>query len=258
MKRIQHHFSRIAGQYAHLRTTDIEPILFLKNRLKNKAKINAADIGCGTGRYDLKLCEYLDSRLYLICIDNNKNMLKEIAKQLNSEQKRRWCLVNAFSESLPIASDSLNCIFSFNALHHFNLSNFFDEASRILKKNGFLFAYTRLRSQNKRNIWGRFFPKFYEKETRLYELDHLKKSIKKTRLLQLDSIKTFRYERQASLKWLKTQAKKQHYSTFCFYDKKEFKEALLQFRHNLDKNYNDLNNIKWYDENIMLVIRKTG
>jgi hypothetical protein len=31
-----------------------------------------------------------------------------------------------------------------------------------LKGAGRLFIYTRLRSQNRRNIWGRFFPRFHE------------------------------------------------------------------------------------------------
>jgi len=256
MKQIQSHFSRIAGQYANLRTTDIEPINFITNRLVNKYRINAADIGCGVGRYDLKLCDYLYNKLYLICIDNNKYMLEEIAKKLNRNRKDRCNLVNAFSECLPIANDSLDCIFSFNALHHFNLSFFFREVSRILKKNGILFVYTRLRSQNKRNIWGMFFPDFFEKETRLYELNYLKEQLNQNRLLKLDSIEIFRYKRQASLKWLEMQAKKHHYSTFCFYNKHEFDEALLQFRRNLVKKFENLNKIRWYDENIMLVIRR--
>jgi len=66
MKKLEHHFSKIVGQYANLRTTDIEPIIFIKNQLINKTKIHAADIGCGAGRYDLKLCQYLNKEILLI------------------------------------------------------------------------------------------------------------------------------------------------------------------------------------------------
>lgn len=55
MKSIHHHFLKIAHQYRDLRTTDLEPILFIKNKLHKHSKILAADVGCGDGRYDLKL-----------------------------------------------------------------------------------------------------------------------------------------------------------------------------------------------------------
>ncbi|UCE04829.1 MAG: class I SAM-dependent methyltransferase [bacterium] len=256
MKKLETHFSKIAGYYANLRTTDIEPIMFIKNKLNNSVKINAADIGCGAGRYDLKLCQHLHNEIQIICIDNSKEMLKQISRKLRKSQKKKFGLVNALSEHLPIANDSLDCLLSFNALHHFKLSIFLNEASRILKKNGTLFIYTRLRSQNKKNIWGKFFPKFYEKETRLYELEQLRKFIDDNRFLELDAVKFFKYERIASLEWLETQAQHHHYSTFCFYDKREFEAALLQFRSNLANHFNDLNDIKWYDENVMLIIHK--
>jgi len=255
MKSIDHHFSKIAGQYENLRTTDIEPIMFIKNKLNNKERINAADIGCGTGRYDLKLFQYLNNEIFLIGIDRNKNMLREISKKISPKQSDKFKLVNASLEKLPISDSCLDCIFSFNALHHFKLSIFLKEASRILKKNGFLFIYTRLRSQNKRNIWGKFFPEFHEKEIRLYESDHLKKCIEKIQLLELDTVKFFQYERKASLEWLETLARHHHYSTFYLYDEQEFEEALVQFRDNLVDHFNNLNEIKWYDENVMLLIR---
>jgi len=258
VKSIQYHFSKIAGQYANLRTTDIEPIMFIKKRLNDEVKINVADIGCGAGRYDLKLCQYLNNKIRLICIDNNIEMLNEVSKKLNHEQKRKFKLLNALSEHLPIADNSLDCLFSFNALHHFKLSIFLEEASRILRKNGMLFIYTRLRSQNKKNIWGRFFPKFHEKETRLYELDQLRNFLQENRFLKIDSIKFFKYERMASLDWLETQARHHHYSTFCLYDEREFERALMQFQNNLKNHFSDLNKIKWYDENVMLVIRKVS
>ena len=47
-----HHFSRIAYKYRNLRTTDLEPVLFIKKELQNLTKIVAVDVGCGGGRYD--------------------------------------------------------------------------------------------------------------------------------------------------------------------------------------------------------------
>ena len=70
-----HHFSGIAPKYRDLRTTDPEPIAYIAEELKNLASIKAVDIGCGTGRYDLLLYQYLGDKLHLACVDANGNML---------------------------------------------------------------------------------------------------------------------------------------------------------------------------------------
>jgi len=52
---IHHHFSRIAKRYRNLRTTDLEPITIVVRELKNLARIEGIDMGCGAGRDDLGL-----------------------------------------------------------------------------------------------------------------------------------------------------------------------------------------------------------
>jgi len=47
-----------------------------------------------------------------------------------------------------------------------------------------------------------------------------------------------------------------HYSTFTLYDKETFDESLEIFQHNIKKNFDDLEQIKWHDENILIEIRK--
>jgi hypothetical protein len=59
--------------------------------------------------------------------------------------------------------NSLDAMVTFNAIHHFILSDFLGETSRVLQDNGHLFICTRLRSQNERDIWGRFFPNSVKK-----------------------------------------------------------------------------------------------
>ena len=92
------------------------------------------------------------------------------------------------ANDLRIGSNSLDFIVTFNAMHHFDLIGFLSEAARTLKDNRYLFVYTRFRSQNKRNIWGRLFPKFHEKETRLYELKEFKTVLLQEKSLILESI----------------------------------------------------------------------
>ncbi len=59
MIRTHHHFSRIAHKYRDVRTTDLEPVLLIKKKLQKLTEIIAADVGCGAGRYDIKLFDHL-------------------------------------------------------------------------------------------------------------------------------------------------------------------------------------------------------
>ena len=68
MRKIHHHFSKVAHNYRDLRTTDLAPILFINKKLKKLSQIKAIDIGCGAGRYDLKLFDYLGNKLQLILL----------------------------------------------------------------------------------------------------------------------------------------------------------------------------------------------
>ena len=255
MKNIHHHFSRIAHRYRDLRTTDLEPILYIKKTLQKLPKIEAADVGCGAGRYDLKLFRYLGKKLYLYCIDVNKEILKQLDNYLTKHKIKNFKAIKALAENLPLANNSLQAIFTFNAIHHFDLLDFLKETSRVLRDNGHLFIYTRLRSQNKRNIWGRHFPLFSRKETRLYELDEIKRILKKIPGFKIQSIEFFKYKRVASLDWLVKQAKAHHYSTFYLYTQKEFEQSFDKFRQNIQQYFKDLKNINWFDENILLIIR---
>lgn len=168
-KDIHYHFSTIAPKYTDLRTADIQPILFIKKELQQYKKIEAADIGCGTGRYDLKAFQHFGKKLYLRCVDCNEEMLNQLSGVLYRRKIKNFRVINSYAEKLPFKDASLDCIFAFNAIHHFKLLEFLREGSRVLREDGWMFLYTRLRSQNRRNIWGRYFPLFTQKETRLYE-----------------------------------------------------------------------------------------
>ncbi len=258
MRRINYHFSRIAHKYRDLRTIDLALLSIIKKRLENFTEIEAADVGCGAGRYDLVLFQYLGERLSLNCIDCNGDMLNELRKYLKDHKLRNFKAIVASASALPLSGNSFDSIFTFNAIHHFKLSDFLEESSRALRNNGYFFIYTRLRSQNKRNIWGEYFPEFHEKETRLYELSDLKEKLKEVPVLKLESIEYFKYRRIAKLERLLALARNQHYSTFNLYDKKEFEEALKKFPENISCDFKDPDKIIWDDENIMLIIRKNA
>jgi len=248
------HFNQIAPRYRDLRFTDMAPIIFITNKLQDLPNIHAADIGCGAGRYSLKFMEHLGEKCHLYCIDSTQGMLRQLKDHLTRHNVVNFLPMIGDAHKIPLQTDSLDCVITFNAVHHFRLPHFVKEASRVLKNNGKLFIYTRLRDQNARTIWGMHFPSFHEKEKRLYELDDLKNIFEKDPNLNISSIEFFEHDRVYPLEKLVEKAKNHHYSTFKFYGKKEFREALGKFRKNILRHYEDPNKISWKDENTLLVI----
>ena len=252
---MHNHFSNVASKYRSVRTLDTNPILHIKDKLKEKSKISMADIGCGDGRYSLELLKCFDDSFYIHCVDYNEKMLEYLESYLIEENTTNFCVRLGDANRLPLENDSMDCIVTFNAIHHFDVPKFLSESLRSLKDDGQLFIYTRLRNQNSRSIWGEHFPLFADNEDRLYELDELEKHIQNADM-HIQSTRVFGYSRTSSLDRLVHQAQNNHYSTFALYDKETFDESLEIFQQNIKKNFDDLEQIKWHDENILIEIRK--
>jgi len=260
-KDISLHFSQVAKRYRDLRTTDPEPIIHIMHKLGSildLPQINVADIGCGGGRYSLLFAKCLDGKVRLSCVDNNEHMLETLVTYLKANDISKFTSVKSTAEKLPFGDNSFDCLLTFNAVHHFNLRGFLAESTRILRDGGLLFIYTRTPRQNRRNIWGRYFPQFCQKETRLYHQDELKQVVSAVPALRLQSVKSFKYDRVASLERLLEKAENRHYSTFWFYSEWELAIALDEFRQNIRKQFSDPNQVRWSDENLLLVIEKKG
>lgn len=127
-----------------------------------------------------------------------------------------------------------------------------------LEKGGYLFIYTRLPEQNMRNIWGQYFPEFCKKEKRLHTLDTFMQKILAVSALRLKSVEYFKYKRISILEQLIERARANHYSTFWLYSSEELEEAIAAFIQNIRANFKDVDNVSWFDENVMLVLRKEG
>ena len=250
------HFSRIAPQYHHLRTTDLEPIDFMVWKLNELRYIKAVDVGCGDGRYDRILCRDLGERLSLTCVDANASMLEALHEDLTEEGLQHFTSIQESAENLSLPDNSHDCIFTLNAIHHFDLLKFMHQSARILKNGGYLFIYTRLQDQNKRNIWGRHFPGFHQKETRLFNLNTIERTINTVSGMWLQSIKYFKYERLFSLIELEERIRSHHYSTFSLYSADELERAIDKFKEIISRIYQDVQRIHWYDENILFVIQR--
>jgi ubiquinone/menaquinone biosynthesis C-methylase UbiE len=163
---MQRHFSQVASAYRGVRTTDTEPVLFIKEKIGDRDRLRAGDIGCGAGRYDRLILEHLPLS-GLICIDANPHMLREAKNHLNGASSAHTHFLTSRSENLPLRNNTFDCLFTFNAVHHFDLGGFLHQIGAALKKSSCLFIYTRLPDQNEASIWGKHFPGFNEKETRL-------------------------------------------------------------------------------------------
>ena len=247
------HFTKIASVYSKVRTFDYESVNYIAKKLAFQDTIVAADIGCGDGRYSIKLIEKLKNRLSLTCVDNNYEMLQQISRLTDNKNLQTKY---AFAEKLPFDDNSLDCIFSFNAIHHFKINEFAEECNRVLKNNGLLFIYTRLKDQNESNIWCKFFPDFSKKENRLFDNEGLTKSISNQTSLNLKSKELFQHKRSSNLQTLITKAKMKHYSTFSLYTELEFEKSLEKFILNICENFSNTENIQWVDENIMFIFQK--
>ncbi len=254
-QKTNNHFSEIAPKYRGLRTTDSDPIEHIMNQLHKKSGIIMTDVGCGDGRYSLELLKSLDDNSYLHCIDYNEDMIKYLKSYLIDNNILNFCAIPGDASKLPLESDTMDYIVTFNAIHHFDIQKFLSEVYECLKDDGRAFIYTRLRNQNSRNIWGQYFPLFAEIEDRLYEFEELQYAIKKADM-KIVHTNVFGHNRTSSLKSLVKKAKNNHYSTFTLYSKSEFKKSLDIFRQNLVDNFDDLENIQWQDENILLEISK--
>ncbi len=250
------HFSEVATSYNAIRTTDPEPILFIKEKLSERATVRAVDIGCGGGRYSLLLCQHVPS-LHLICTDVNESMVAETARHLTDHGIKDFSTVQTDIVDLRLPEGSLDGVLTFNAVHHFDPMGFLDKAAATLKNGGYVFIYTRLRSQNARSIWGRLFPGFCEKETRLYSLADIESWKDESGSLSLASINFFKYRRRATLPQLLHQAHNKHYSTFSLYSPAEFDHAAVDFERNLRQRFSDPSRVEWSDENVMIVFRKS-
>ena len=249
------HFSKIASEYRGLRTTDLDHIQHIKNQLSDKPGMNMADVGCGDGRYSIELLKCLQDDCYLHCIDYNESMLKHLKSYLISNNILNFCARPGDANKLPLESDSMDCIVTFNAIHHFDIKRFLAEVYECLKDDGNVFIYTRLRNQNSRNIWGQYFPLFAETEERLFEFDELQYAVKKADM-RITNTRVFGHDRTSDLSSLVKKAKNNHYSTFALYDKDEFKRSSETFEQNIRDNFDDLEDIRWQDENILLQVGK--
>jgi len=184
-------------------------------------------------------------------------MLNNLANNITNHGITTFTAVNANAEDIPSQDNIYDCVLTFNAMHHFNLLGFLRESARILKVGGHIFIYTRLRDQNRRNIWGRYFPMFHRKETRLYTLNKFVRAVEAVPTLHLETTEYYKYRRTSTLEQLVERARSYHYSTFSLYSSQELEEAMREFTSNIKFKFKDDKKVHWFDEYVLFVLNKT-
>ena len=249
------HFSRVAADYNSLRYTDMEPIRYLKDRFTGLNYTKGIDIGCGAGRYSLLLLQNLPN-LKLVCGDVNEKMLRTAEKYLKDHGQDSYYTQKIDANQLSFTPGSLDCIFMFNTIHHMDAVQFLNGAAPQLKTGGRIFVYTRFNKQNANSIWGKYFPKFMEKETRMSDRERVQQWAKCLKGLTLEDIRYFTYKRISTIDDLVNRAANHNYSTFELYEPDEFKEALFQFQARLKLEFPNPDHVEWEAGNVMLVFRR--
>gem|GEM_PF-1290411 len=135
-----------AGAHMLTRLYDSFCVIFglgksFKKNIANSVKLNdscvVADIGCGTGVF-LEILQRKYPKARIIGIDPDKKAL-EIARKRTSKMNGSVQIINAFAESLPVDSNSVDACFSTLALHHMPdeiKEKALEEMYRILKPSG--------------------------------------------------------------------------------------------------------------------------
>jgi SAM-dependent methyltransferase len=108
------------------------------NLWKQSLKGKILEIGCGSGS-DTYSISSQNSSISLISFDIGENVY-QLSKILINTQN--VCLLRANALSIPFSRDSFNMVYSFGVFHHtINPPRCFNEAFRVLKKEGVLFFY---------------------------------------------------------------------------------------------------------------------
>lgn len=251
---MENYSKKLASRYRTLRMTDREPVDFALENLPVSGVVQAADMGCGVGRYAKLILEGLGEKIFLNCFDTNEYMLDQLKTYLAGEGFVNFSAKVADAREVPLEDNCLDAVFCFNSVHHIGIAGFLQEVSRTLKPGGKVFIYTRSRVQNDGTIWGLHFPLFRRKESRLYEPEEFEFKVEKFSEFEIELTKTFTYERENSLEDLAEKASEKAYSTFLFYEPEEFERAFERFKRNIKEHFDG--DAEWEDGKMMYVLRK--
>ena len=235
---------------------DVQPVRYIGEVYGDIKKIDAVEVGCGYGSYSLKLLSELYTKVRLHCIDSSHEKLCHLRDHLLNIGLSNIYLRKGEPHNLPFPIECMDAVFNLNSIHRMDVSGFLKSSAATLKDGGNLFIYTRFTNQNADSLWGKYFPKFMQKENRLLDWQNFKHLVRENNPLKITDAKRFKISRHASLSNLLETAKNHRNGIFSTYADSEFNECLKGFEANLIETCDDTNDICWMDEKTVLKIDK--
>ena len=227
--------------------------------LKESLPIHVADLGAGTGRYTEAVIDRMVREHGLPChgivCDASLQMLRaapDPAPRPGTPLPR----VQSLSETLPFRDSAVDAVLTFNAVHHFGLDAFLDDVARVLRPQGLLVIYTRTPQQNAQTIWGKYFPEFAKRETRLFSEEALREAFTRQPDFQSVAMRLVPWTLRTTVPRILSQARGRCYSTFDFYGADEFAAALEIFREGLLRAYPSHDAIMSNNDHLLVTARR--
>ena len=233
---VMNHFDGIAKDYDRVRGTEIWTSLLDTLSCVARNSRTVLDVATGTGLFSLRLAQ---QGFHVIGVERNPQMLAQAIRKARDGNCSFQAVLGS-AEQLPLREKSISTMFSTNAIHHFDFHAHLREVQRVLEPKGYYIVCTLFRKHNERSIWGRLFPHFAEKETRLYNPADFEGLDREYPKLVLNSLDEFSFEIPFSRDRLLQDARLRKYSTFALYDEVEFSRAFATFRVRLQEWGEDL------------------
>lgn len=262
---MKRHFARVAPRYRRVRELDVAAVHEIARILRQLAAsdlhIVILDVGSGTGRYLESVLEASALETSHRCCAIRYDALREM---LGVTLDARWTpcrsieSVVGMAEALPFAAGAIDAVLVFNAIHHFDATQFWPEVGRVLRPGGRAIIYTRTPEQNRMTIWGRFFPQFADKEDRLFTESALAAAVDRTGAFDTVELRAIPWRIEAGLDRLIEQARCGAYSTFEFYSRREFEGALATFKRRVQQHFEDPSRIVARNDHTLAVATKRG
>ena len=253
------HFAKVSARYRTLRELDVGAVRLISDVVARAVDpgrpVRLVDIATGSGRYLDAVSHGVGSALAMkvvsIGLDLSLPMLQQARLRAGHAGLRARHLVGAV-EMLPFRAASCDVMTCFNAVHHFDLARFAGEAARVLAPDGLLVVYTRTPEQNRRTIWGRHFPEFATRETRLYEVNDVRAALDATGVFRAVRAQTVAWRVTTSLARLLEQATHYHYSTFRLYSEDTLRAAIDTFRQRVRQAFSDVTHITHDNDHVVV------
>ena len=261
--RLSDHFAKVSARYRMLRDLDLGAVRIISDVVARAVDpgrpVRLVDVATGSGRYLDAVSDFLGSALAMtvvpIGLDLSPSMLTRGHIGDGHAGLRARHLVGTV-ESLPFRSSSCDVMTCFNAVHHFNLARFAGEASRVLTPTGQLVIYTRTPGQNRRTIWGRHFPEFATRETRLHRVNDIQAALQATGAFGSVRAQTVAWMVTTSLSRLVEQATHYHYSTFRLYSDDALRAGIDTFRQRVRQAFSDVTHITHDNDHVLVIAER--